>query len=45
MKENEIGPINGFFTEEVRDDQHSRIGFDVVDLNQNEKRAVLARTK
>lgn len=35
--------FQGFYTEELRSNRN-RIGFDVIDVNNNEKRAALART-
>lgn len=35
--------FQGFYTEELRDSSHNRIGFDVIDIKNTEKRAALAR--
>ena len=40
-----IKAIRGFYTEELRDSYHNRIGFDVVDINETNRRASLARTR
>ena len=45
LKENDFKSISGFYTEELRNPNNERIGFDVIDINQPEKRSVLARTR
>ena len=45
LKKNSHRPIYGFYTEEVRNDLNARIGFDVIDINQPEKKLPLARVK
>ena len=34
--------LSGFYTEEVRDNSNQRIGFDIIDLNDESKRTGLA---
>ena len=36
--------LSGFYTEEVRDNSNQRIGFDIIDLNDESKRTGLARS-
>ena len=36
--------LSGFYTEEVRDNSNQRIGFDIIDLNDDSKRTRLARS-
>jgi len=40
-----MNKIKGFFTQELRDDSNIRLGFDVIDINNEENRAPLARTR
>jgi len=35
--------FQGFYTEEIRDSSRNRIGFDVIDIKNVEKRAALAK--
>lgn len=43
LKQLNLIDIKGFITEEIRNERHSRIGFDVIDINDNKNRASLAR--
>jgi nucleoside-triphosphatase THEP1 len=36
--------LTGFYTEEVRNSSNERIGFDIIDLNDETKRTQLARS-
>ncbi len=37
--------MSGFYTEEVRNEANIRIGFDVIDISQRDKKSPLARIK
>jgi nucleoside-triphosphatase THEP1 len=43
LKNADVKNIKGFITEEIRNQRLIRIGFDVVDLSNNEIRGSLAR--
>ena len=44
LKADGFNLYQGFYTEELRDSNRTRIGFDVIDVKQTDKRAALART-
>lgn len=45
MLEKKSNRFDGFYTEEVRDENNTRIGFDVVSVKDPERRLSLARLK
>lgn len=37
--------VRGFYTQEIRDEKHVRIGFELIDINDENNRAPLARVR